>query len=151
MLCIHLMYDTSLNMRLLPLICNKSIATALFKERIFEKSILQFFYSFHHIQDWTILPHPHSVDKWGREEWTLSFVSIEVKVCETRYVDRDYYLQYIETPYTEFDLWKQTKNGIKLTSHLWLIAIDHISLKSIFGASSSNMTMHYSIAVLSWQ
>ena len=45
------MYDTSLNMRLLPLICNKSIATALFKERIFEKSILQFFYSFHHIQN----------------------------------------------------------------------------------------------------
>ena len=108
-------------MRLLPLINNfKSIAIALFSERIFQKTFLQFFYSFHYIQDYNILPHPHSVDKWGREEWTLSFISIDLKVCETRYVDRDYYLQYIETPYTctEFDLWKQTKNGIKLISHL---------------------------------
>ena len=84
----YYVYDTSLNMRLLPLINNfKSIAIALFAERIFQKTFLQFFYSFHYIQDYNILPHPHSVDKWGREEWTLSFVSIEVKVCETRYVD----------------------------------------------------------------
>ena len=52
-------------MRLLPLINNfKSIAIALFAERIFEKIYFTVLLQFSsRIQDYNILPHPHSVDK----------------------------------------------------------------------------------------